>query len=518
MRPWMRHAITGLAALAAISVADLACAARHRDAPPVEAVATRSAGEPLMAVVSLESQRLTVYDSTGWILRAPVSSGQRGYETPAGIFSVLQKEEEHYSNLYDDASMPFMQRLTWSGIALHAGQLPGYPASHGCIRMPYEFAQHLFGLTKVGMRVIVARNDVRPVEIGHPALFQPKLVRAGLSPEALAGHWDLPRADPGHLPPEAEPSGEAAPPTPATQEPLVTLKSIAAAKSAAAAAAAKKAFQARMIAAKLAMQEAQILHAAEAAKYRAEAELRAVEGAIESATSPAAAEAAAAAKPEALAKLAGTEERLAAAKQEAPGGADAVLRARDEVRAAEAEKMAASKEAEAIARLMAPVSVFISRTAQRLYVRQAFQPVLEVPVSIRDADQPIGTHIFTALDYTNGGAGLRWSAVSIEGNDTGQSRGADRARAALDRIEIPPDAAERIAEVISPGSSMIISDEAMSTETGKDTDFVVLLSGAPQGGLKIRRHNPEAQYGRVSGRPPVYPRSFGPPGGPFGPW
>ena len=93
-----------------------------------------------MAIVSLSNQRITIYDADGWILRAPVSSGQPGYETPAGIYSVIQKEEEHHSNLYDDASMPFMQRITWSGIALHAGLLPGYPASHGCVRMPFDFA------------------------------------------------------------------------------------------------------------------------------------------------------------------------------------------------------------------------------------------------------------------------------------------------------------------------------------------------------------------------------------------
>jgi lipoprotein-anchoring transpeptidase ErfK/SrfK len=94
-----------------------------------------------MAIVSLRSQRITVYDSKGWILRAPVSSGTKGRETPAGIFSVIQKVEEHYSNLYDDAFMPHMQRITWSGIALHGGVLPGRPASHGCIRLPFDFAE-----------------------------------------------------------------------------------------------------------------------------------------------------------------------------------------------------------------------------------------------------------------------------------------------------------------------------------------------------------------------------------------
>ena len=81
-----------------------------------------------MAIVSLQHQQITVYDAKGWILRAPVSSGQKGRETPAGIFSILEKEAEHYSNLYDDAFMPHMERLTWSGIALHGGVLPGHPA------------------------------------------------------------------------------------------------------------------------------------------------------------------------------------------------------------------------------------------------------------------------------------------------------------------------------------------------------------------------------------------------------
>ena len=144
----VRHAIIGLAAVLATGLADPAGATRRRKAQPAETVAARPAGEPIMAIVSLSNQRVTIYDADGWILRAPVSSGQTGYETPAGVYSVIQKEEEHYSNLYDDASMPFMQRITWSGIALHAGPLPGYPASHGCVRMPYEFAQRLFDMTK----------------------------------------------------------------------------------------------------------------------------------------------------------------------------------------------------------------------------------------------------------------------------------------------------------------------------------------------------------------------------------
>src|SRR5258708_22845151 len=145
--------------------------------------------EPTTAIVSLRNQRITAYDAKGWILRAPVSSGQKGRETPAGIFSVIEKQAEHYSNLYDDAYMPHMQRITWSGIALHGGPLPGHPASHGCVRMPYDFAKRLFGVTKLGMRVIVAPSDVAPVEIVHPALF-PTQPRAGTVAAARAAEAD----------------------------------------------------------------------------------------------------------------------------------------------------------------------------------------------------------------------------------------------------------------------------------------------------------------------------------------
>src|SRR6202158_5700310 len=138
-------AIAGLAAL--IAAGDHAAARSDRSERSVESIESRTAGEPIMAIVSLHNQRITVYDANGWILRAPVSSGQKERETPAGIFSVIQKEAEHYSNLYDDAYMPHMQRITWSGIALHGRSLPGYAASHGCVRMPFDFAARLFDAT-----------------------------------------------------------------------------------------------------------------------------------------------------------------------------------------------------------------------------------------------------------------------------------------------------------------------------------------------------------------------------------
>ena len=163
-----------IAAMAVLIAAGSLVDAADRRSERLESVASRTAGDPIMAIVSLQNQRITVYDAKGWILRAPVSSGQRERETPAGIFSVIEKDADHHSNLYDDASMPDMQRLTWSGIALHGGQLPGYPASHGCVRMPFDFAEHLFDITQMGLRVIVAPTDAAPLEIDHPVLFQAK--------------------------------------------------------------------------------------------------------------------------------------------------------------------------------------------------------------------------------------------------------------------------------------------------------------------------------------------------------
>jgi hypothetical protein len=171
----LRPAYLAIAILAVlIAAGDDAGARSGWSEGSVASIESRSAGEPIMAVVSLRNQRITVYDAKGRILRAPVSSGSKGRETPAGVFSVIQKVKEHYSNLYDDAYMPHMQRITWSGIALHGGRLPGYPASHGCVRMPFGFAARLFDVTRMGLRVIVAPTDVAPVEIAHPGVRRAK--------------------------------------------------------------------------------------------------------------------------------------------------------------------------------------------------------------------------------------------------------------------------------------------------------------------------------------------------------
>src|SRR5438445_1536888 len=190
MRRWGLPAIATLSAMGALTALTADAAARQaRPAPTSEATAPRDAGEPIMAIVSIKSQQVTFYDADGLILRAPVSTGITGRETPAGVFAVIDKDKDHHSSLYDDAWMPNMQRITWNGIALHGGPLPGYAASHGCVRMPFGFAEKLFDKPRIGMRIIISPNDAEPVEFSHPALFVPNQETIAAAPpkaEALA--------------------------------------------------------------------------------------------------------------------------------------------------------------------------------------------------------------------------------------------------------------------------------------------------------------------------------------------
>jgi hypothetical protein len=497
---WRRPAHLAIACLAALIVAgDHAEATDRRGGRSIESIESRAAGEPILAIVSLQSQRITIYDANGWILRAPVSSGQRGRETPAGVFSVIQKDADHHSNLYDDAFMPHMQRITWSGIALHGGPLPGYPASHGCVRMPFDFAERLFDLTQLGLRVIVAPTDVAPAEIAHPVLFQSK-------PAAVA---------------------------------------LAAARIAEADEAARKAEQARRAAGTAFREVTQAtvpVRVAENQKRRAETQLAAAETALVSAITAEAKEQAESAKAQAVARIAELQTQWDAAKAELQPKLDAVTAAREAAAAAETARATAAEAARQVTRELEPVSVLISRKTQRLYVRQGFEPVLDVPVTILDPDRPIGTHIFTAMERTGGEINLRWSVVSLEAGrshgsglepqgraragrtrdtapmptEPGSAKDLGSAKSALDRIVIPQDALDRIAG-IAPRSSLIVTDEALSSETGKGTDFVVLMSGEPQGGIKMRRREPGAEFIYARSRDRLFDgRALF--GGPFSSW
>ena len=131
---------------------------------------------PLIIAISIEKQSLKIYDANGFFAATPISTGMKGHPTPMGVFSIIQKHKLHHSNIYSGAPMPFMQRITWSGVAMHAGVLPGYPASHGCIRMPMAFAVKMWNWTRMGARVVVTPGEITPAGLSHPLLAAQKVV------------------------------------------------------------------------------------------------------------------------------------------------------------------------------------------------------------------------------------------------------------------------------------------------------------------------------------------------------
>jgi lipoprotein-anchoring transpeptidase ErfK/SrfK len=311
----------------------------NADSKPAEGLASKVKG-PLEVIISLDRQHLTLYSGNEVIGQTRVSTGRKGRATPTGVFSVIQRDRWHRSNLYDDAPMYFMQRITWSGVAMHEGYVPNYPASHGCIRLPSAFARQLWALRSMGARVIISHGEVAPTEISHPALFVPKAppavatISQSQSLQAAEQAWQLALLD-----------GKNDNAMPVTDFPAVELPP------------------------------------------------------------------------------------LPAVRPLKPG----------------------------------PVSVFISRKKGKLYVRKGLEPMLEVPVTIDQPDQPLGTHVFTAISVK--GDTARWNVVTLTPKTS--------AAAALDRITIPQDVRDRIDTLMADGASLIISDKAMSGETGKGTDFIV---------------------------------------------
>src|SRR6516165_2688561 len=156
----------------------------RQEVPPANTEESAPPQAPLFFVISLKKQQVSVYSPKGLYSQSPVSTGQPGHPTPTGIFTILSKELYHESNIYSGAPMPFMQRITYSGVAMHEGILPGYPASHGCIRMPREFARWMYGITAGNERVVITQQDIVPVEIAHPRLPAPKFIAAGLGNKA----------------------------------------------------------------------------------------------------------------------------------------------------------------------------------------------------------------------------------------------------------------------------------------------------------------------------------------------
>jgi hypothetical protein len=427
--------------------------------------------------VSLDRQRIHVYDRDGLVAESAVSTGQRGYRTPTGVFSVLQKRRHHESNIYSGAPMPWMHRLTLSGIALHGGVVPGYPASHGCIRLTYDFAPKLWAMSRVGARVVIVPNEVIPQDITHPLLPAPIMTPA----EPMVAHdGNTSRGngvvevsgDPVTAPgrPQLIPTSAA---VPRLLNPMERAR-LAKTKADAAAVTAKKAVKPAL---ELARRAAVQSNKARAALRRAQRALASAEARLKRAEN-----AARRAKPqqarrfvsaEASARDALEKARRVAAEAQA---AEAARSGEAEAAAAAAKAAAATNEASAAAVKEAylglqPISLLVSRKDNRLYVRQGFSPLFDVPITIREPNRPLGTHVFTATAAAEAGGALRWRVVTLPdaAGDLGSS-----ASEALDRIELPASATEQVGARAWIGASLIVTDRPPSRETGEGTDFIVL--------------------------------------------
>jgi hypothetical protein len=394
---------------------------------------------PLHVIVSIDAQRATLYANGTPIASTPISSGTPGHPTPMGVFTVIQKDRYHISNLYE-AAMPYMQRITWSGSALHQGPLPGYPASHGCVRLTAEFAQLLWRTTKLGARVIVTRPNVAPMDFESPrlTLLRPKPTLQPQAAEPAVTSALIKTADAA--------KGRPMPPSRNDAKPLEPVP-------------------------------------AGNAQVEQPTKLSVTDGAgttkLHETSEPAAAQASSVERARPKYVEAATSVQLAAPP---------VIIVEDKPATAPAAIVREIKHK--------PISVFISLKERRLYVRQGWEPLFDLPVTIEHPEQPIGTHVYTAMGLKAGGD-LRWTVVSIPSSYKGaaEQKHAEHGRnarnehaskaaaeqpslqnpsAALDRIVIPPDAIERIAGKMMPGSSLIVSDNKLSDETDQSTDFIVM--------------------------------------------
>ena len=473
-----------------------------------------------MAIVSIKSQQVTIYDADGWILRAPVSSGTTGRETPAGVFSVVEKDKDHHSNLYDDASMPNMQRITWSGIALHGGPLPGHAASHGCVRMPYGFAEKLFDKTHVGMRVIIAPNDVEPVEFSDPALFAPNAAALAAAParaETLAREAAEAATTADEAKSAAAVAARAAAPLTASLRKLEWLKSRAAAELAFAekvlAAARTNQAKAEGLKQKAAAKAAGAGDAARRRQGRPQIETRLGRGSAGHRRSGARGGAA-----RGVCAQAGMAQdprrRRARVRRE---GAGRCQDEPDQSRGPETEGRRQSRGArDAVRHRQGRREVEARRRRGGAGRRQGgrgqagrrrqsgtrgkararagldlHQPRYAAALCAARLRGRTSTSRSRSAILTSASARMcsrRWRAPTAGcAGLRSRSIAADDVEAALDRISIPQDVLDRIAPTALPRSSIVISDEPLNRETNYRTEFVVVLNNQPQGGLAMRK-------------------------------
>lgn len=461
---------------------------------------TRPQG-PLIISVSIDQQRMRVYDANGLYAETPISTGMKGHLTPLGVFSIIQKQKYHESNIYSGAPMPYMQRITWSGIAMHAGVLPGYAASHGCIRMPMSFAVKMYNWTRMGARVIVTPGTIMPESFSHPLLVTQKVA----PPQPVASDilkMDAPfgvKSDKGTDKPQTSLDlrssvGHGAPAS--LRDSTHTADASGAMPGASASATMSDATAHETVG------ETQVTGSIAAAKPEVSAN--------EHVTAEAKAETKAEAKP---AEADADGSKADAAKPgiaAAPGTTDPDKRTDQPAGAASAAGSPDANQDSAkdparlpgIAKIEIPkrggrIAVFISRKDSKLYVRQNFTPLFDVPVTIAPSDRPLGTHVFTAEADKSDPNLLRWSvvtlptrnAVRVNDREPASHRrkmaamaepkpqlSVDTPAEALDRISIPADAMAQITEALGTGGSIIVSDLGVNQgETGEGTDFIVPL-------------------------------------------
>jgi len=398
---------------------------------------------PLQIFISIDQQKLHLYSDGIQVADTSVATGVPSLPTPLGVFSVIQKQVFHRSNIYSNAPMPFMQRITWSGVAMHEGEGIGHRASHGCIRMPHDFAVRLYHLTKLGVPVFVADRELKPAAFADPHLF----VHRDKPPELIAAA------------PAAAAPLQAAPAAPGADAGKAAISDPPAASDQAA----------------LGLRGSADGGAAAPDKL---ADAAAHDPAPQKQEPAASAIAPAPVAPAIVASAAG--DAVPVPPAEPPGLI---------------ENAPASK---------APISIFISRKEKKIYVRQDFAPLFQAPVSIADPDQPFGTLVFTALDFAGDDhTTLRWNVVVFPGEPPPRpkrkaeretryekyARGRRQAEerdnpadpsppqtpaAALARIDIPQASIDYISQLIVPGSSLIISDHGLGDETGEGTNFIVV--------------------------------------------
>lgn len=366
--------------------------------------------DPIKMVISLKNQRIDVYQGRNLLHSSPISSGKAGHNTPSGVFSILQRNRWHRSNIYSNAPMPFMQRLTWSGIALHAGRVPGYPASHGCVRLPKKFATTLFSLTNLGAHVVIAKDQTRPEEVVHRALFQPMKENAFTTGTAGVSTT--------YTPMELDISDDI-----------------------------------------LQMANLEADFSLEWARQNySSAPLRIL-----------------------ITRRTGRERLMDIQRVLNELGYDAgdVDGYMGRMTASAIQAFQTDQDLQATGMVTDDLLPRLHKIAGKgpvltghIYVRQNFEDIFDSPLQIRYPEEQLGTHMYTAMHFEKDAEQVDWLGLVVDPADDPYN---DIYRA-LDRVAIPAAARTFISERLTPGSSLIISDNGISQETGRGTDFVVLTN------------------------------------------